>query len=86
MSTETTQFQFTYNLSLINAEKTTAGDKEFYTLHFSNEIPPVKLVAVKLPGGKCEWNTIPAGNKELADSLGSLIEQYLREQDDKTEE
>ena len=86
MAEETTYFQFTYNLSLINAVKITAGEKELYTLHFSNEIPPVKLVAVKLPGDQYEWDTVPAGNTELACSMGKLIEQYYREQDDTTEE
>lgn len=86
MSTEATYFQFIYNLALINAEKKISGEKELYTLHFSNEVPPVKLVAFKLPGGNYEWDTVPAGNTELAYSIGKLIEQYYEEHGDETEE
>ena len=78
-----THFQFTYNLSLIDAERTISGGQELYTLHFSNEIPTVTLSAVRREDGSYNWDTVPPGNTELAASLGTLIEQYNREQDGK---
>lgn len=86
MTPEATYFQFTYNLAVINAAKRTAGEKEFYILQFSNEIPPVELVAVRSTDGGYEWDTVPPGNTELACSIGKLIEEYYRAHGDETEE
>jgi hypothetical protein len=83
MFEKATHFEFTCNLALVTAEKRIEGNREVYTLNFSNEIPPVQLAGVKQPSGQYIWDTIPPGNKELADAMGTLIEQYYREQDEK---
>ncbi len=82
-------FQLIYNLALIEAEKTIQDEKEIYSIHFSNEVPPVILHSVQLPNGNYYWDTIPAGNTELACAIGSLIEQYYKEHpggEDETDE
>lgn len=76
MTTNETSFQLQYNLSLVNVVKKLQGEAVLYTLNFSNEVPPVTLSFVQEPGGTYTWDTLPPGNKELAISLGKLIEDH----------
>ncbi len=76
MKTPIAYFEFTYNLAVIKVEKKTENGLEFYTLHFSNEVPSLTLQAFKLPDGSYRWDSVSTGNLEMANSLGKLIEHY----------
>ncbi len=78
MQSATEEFELIYNFATVKVQKFEDEKQPIYRLRFSNEVPDVVITGKPTAGGATNWDTEPAGNTELANGIGKLIEEHLK--------
>ena len=74
------KFELSYNLALIQVERLINQEQELYSVKFSNEVPEIIIACTYNQVEMQIWDSVPAGNKALAEAIGTLIAEYLKKE------
>ena len=69
-------FELIYNLATVKVKRLAVEEQPVYQLQFSNEVPDVVITCKTAGPEEIIWDTVPAGNTELATGIGKLIEEH----------
>jgi hypothetical protein len=73
------KFQIIYNNSAANVEVHSISGQPIYRVIFSEKIAPLNLTRALHRNADKFWTSIPEGRQELAEKVGTLIEQHIRQ-------
>jgi len=71
-------FDLEFGNSTIRVEQIQIPGQTFFRVLFSNQIPELKLLRATNASQQKFWTSVPEGRQELAEQVGSLIENYYR--------
>ena len=73
-------FQITYKDTSLNVERFDISGQTFFRISFPGKMAPLTILrAVNFEGAKF-WTSMPEGRQQLAEEIGTLVEQYYRSQ------